>query len=226
MISHSFNGICSVLRGKIEDITLPDGITHVDIIISEWMGYALLYESMLDSVLHARDRFLKPAEEGGVMAPSQCQMMLGLCEGSELCKDRVDFWNDVYGMWYTLVWESVIVDRIEFEGFDLSTMAGSLYDEAIVDVVGPDAIISEPYVIKVRHLASSRPTIRLINLQGSPPKQHNYPPTRFLLPLQPDRKRHTPPNQNQSFRALLRYLLQQYRRPRPREHESVHRERR
>ena len=39
----------SVVRGRVEDITLPDGITHVDVIISEWMGYALLYESMLDS---------------------------------------------------------------------------------------------------------------------------------------------------------------------------------
>ena len=53
----------------MESITLPDDIKKVDIIISEWMGYALLYESMLDSVLHARDLFLKP---DGVMAPSQC----------------------------------------------------------------------------------------------------------------------------------------------------------
>lgn len=79
----------------MEEINLPDGVDHVDIIISEWMGYALLYESMLDSVLHARDRFLRP--NGGVMAPSQCRMMLALCEGSEIMKDRVDFWNDVYG---------------------------------------------------------------------------------------------------------------------------------
>lgn len=79
----------------MEEITLPDGVDHVDIIISEWMGYALLYESMLDSVLHARDRFLRP--DGGVMAPSQCRIMLALCEGSEIMKDRVDFWTDVYG---------------------------------------------------------------------------------------------------------------------------------
>jgi type I protein arginine methyltransferase len=85
----------SVIRGKVEEITLPDDITYVDIIISEWMGYALLYESMLDSVLRARDRFLRP--DGGVMAPSQCRMVLGLCQGSEIFKDRVGFWNDVYG---------------------------------------------------------------------------------------------------------------------------------
>jgi hypothetical protein len=30
----------------------------VDIIISEWMGYFLFYESMLDTVLVARDKFL------------------------------------------------------------------------------------------------------------------------------------------------------------------------
>ena len=30
----------------------------VDVIISEWMGYFLLYESMLDTVLFARDKWL------------------------------------------------------------------------------------------------------------------------------------------------------------------------
>jgi len=85
----------SVIRGKVEEISLPDGVAHVDIIISEWMGYGLLYESMLDSVLHARDRFLSP--NGGVMAPSQCRMNLVLCEANELYKERIEFWSDVHG---------------------------------------------------------------------------------------------------------------------------------
>ena len=29
---------------------------QVDVIVSEWMGYALLFEAMLDTVLYARDR--------------------------------------------------------------------------------------------------------------------------------------------------------------------------
>lgn len=45
----------------------------MDIIISEWMGYFLLRESMLDSVLHARDKFLKP---GGALYPSHARMYL------------------------------------------------------------------------------------------------------------------------------------------------------
>ncbi|KIJ59063.1 hypothetical protein HYDPIDRAFT_101466 [Hydnomerulius pinastri MD-312] len=130
---NGLEGVITVIRGKVEEITLPDEVTHVDIIISEWMGYALLYESMLDSVLHARDRFLRP--DGGVMAPSQCRIMLALCEGSEILKDRVGFWGDVYG-------------------FDLSVMAHEAYDEAIVDVVGPDSVVSEPYLLKDLHLKS------------------------------------------------------------------------
>ena len=36
----------------MEEITLP--VERVDIIISEWMGYFLFYESMLDTVIYAR----------------------------------------------------------------------------------------------------------------------------------------------------------------------------
>jgi len=48
----------TVIKGKVEEITLP--VDKVDIIISEWMGYFLLYESMFDCVLFARDKWLKP----------------------------------------------------------------------------------------------------------------------------------------------------------------------
>jgi len=46
---------------------------QVDIIISEWMGYALLYESMLDTVLVARDRWLNP---DGIIMPDKVPLCL------------------------------------------------------------------------------------------------------------------------------------------------------
>mgnify|MGYP000966280602 CR=1 FL=1 len=46
----------TVLKGKIEEIDLP--VAKVDIIISEWMGYFLLFENIINSVLHARDKRL------------------------------------------------------------------------------------------------------------------------------------------------------------------------
>lgn len=92
--ANGFEDVVTVIQGKVENIELQDGITQVDIIVSEWMGYALLYESMLDSVLLARDRFLRP---GGLMVPSQCQMILALCDATQIYKDRIGFWTDVYG---------------------------------------------------------------------------------------------------------------------------------
>ena len=76
----------------LEALPLPDGIEKVDVIISEWMGYLLLYESMLPSVLFARDRWLKPAADGGVLLPSSCAMHVGASS-----HDRLGFWGDVYG---------------------------------------------------------------------------------------------------------------------------------
>ena len=55
----------------MEEIKLP--VPKVDIIISEWMGYFLLYESMLDSVLWARDKYLVP---GGKMLPDRAVMYI------------------------------------------------------------------------------------------------------------------------------------------------------
>ncbi|CAI5481353.1 unnamed protein product [Closterium sp. Yama58-4] len=49
--------IITVIKGKVEDVELPEG-EKVDVIISEWMGYFQLYESMLDTVLFARDKWL------------------------------------------------------------------------------------------------------------------------------------------------------------------------
>ncbi|KAF7292107.1 Protein arginine N-methyltransferase [Mycena indigotica] len=130
--------IITVVEGKVEDVVLP-GLEQgekVDVIISEWMGYALLYESMLDSVLVARDRFLKP---GGVMAPSQCRMMLALCDPVEVRKERVEFWDDVYG-------------------FDLSVMQAPVYTDSVVDIIPPTALLSSAACIKDLHLSTLSPS--------------------------------------------------------------------
>lgn len=44
----------TVLKGKAEEQT--EKIGKCDVIISEWMGYCLLYEGMLDSVIRVRGK--------------------------------------------------------------------------------------------------------------------------------------------------------------------------
>ncbi|GMF31268.1 unnamed protein product [Phytophthora fragariaefolia] len=86
---NGFSDVITILRGKVEDIDLP--VDKVDIIVSEWMGYCLLYESMLDTVLFARDKWLAP---GGHLFPDKCSMFI---QGMEDSTKRFDFWDDVYG---------------------------------------------------------------------------------------------------------------------------------
>lgn len=74
------NGMTSkitLLQGKMEEIKMP--FPQVDIIISEWMGYFLLYESMLDTVLYARDHYL--AKDGKIFPDKATIHMAGIEDG-------------------------------------------------------------------------------------------------------------------------------------------------
>ena len=56
------------------------GAAQVDVIISEWMGYFLVYESMLDTVLFARDKWLAP---GGALLPDRASLWVTAIEDAE-----------------------------------------------------------------------------------------------------------------------------------------------
>ncbi|SGY26200.1 BQ5605_C018g08709 [Microbotryum silenes-dioicae] len=120
--ANGLSEVITVIRGKIEDLEIPE---KVDIIVSEWMGYCLLYECMLDSVLSARDRFMKPT---GLMVPSQTSIMLALFSGSAMVDDRVKFWDNVYG-------------------FDMSAMKEEIKDDALIDVVDGKEVVSDTIAI-------------------------------------------------------------------------------
>lgn len=74
----------TLLQGKMEDVVLP--FPEVDIIISEWMGYFLLYESMLDTVLWARDKYLK---KGGLIFPDKATIFMAGIEDGEYKEEKI-----------------------------------------------------------------------------------------------------------------------------------------
>jgi len=77
----------------LEDTDLPEA--KYDIIISEWMGYFLLYESMLDSIIYAREHHLNP---NGIILPNRCTLSLLGYGNDTLYAEQVEFWSDVYGV--------------------------------------------------------------------------------------------------------------------------------
>lgn len=73
---NGFDNVIEVQQTKIEDFKFnEEDQRQVDIIVSEWMGFYLLHEGMLDSVLYARDKFLKPT---GSMFPQNASIHLGI----------------------------------------------------------------------------------------------------------------------------------------------------
>lgn len=74
----------TLLQGKMEEVELP--FPKVDIILSEWMGYFLLYESMLDTVLYARDKYLVT---GGLIFPDKATIFMAGIEDGEYKDEKI-----------------------------------------------------------------------------------------------------------------------------------------
>ncbi|PKY08559.1 protein arginine methyltransferase RmtB [Aspergillus campestris IBT 28561] len=119
---NGFGDVITCIRGKIEEVELP--VPQVDIIISEWMGYCLLFEAMFDSVIYARDRYLAP---GGLMVPSHATLHIAPFADPDFVASHVSFWNEVYG-------------------FKMKSMQLGIYDEALVRSVEPSVIPAESTV--------------------------------------------------------------------------------
>ena len=98
----------TIIKSKVEDAVLP--VNEVDIIISEWMGYFLLYESMLDCVIFARDKWLK--KEGGIMFPDRAQMFLAGIEDKKYKHRKINSWNNIYGFNMNCIKEAAISEPL------------------------------------------------------------------------------------------------------------------
>ncbi|OAP59212.1 hypothetical protein AYL99_06510 [Fonsecaea erecta] len=119
VFTNGLQDIVKCVRGKIEEVTLP--VPKVDVIVSEWMGYCLLYESMLDSVIYARDKYLAA---DGLMVPSHATLRIAPLADSDLKASHIDFWRDVYG-------------------FDMTAMLEKAHEEALVRVADEKELAGE-----------------------------------------------------------------------------------
>jgi len=105
--ANGFKDVITLIRGKVEEIELP--VEKVDIIISEWMGYFLLYESMLDTVLVARDKWLAP---DGLLFPDKASLMICAIEDAEYRESKINFWDNVYGFDMSCIKEMALLEPL------------------------------------------------------------------------------------------------------------------
>lgn len=118
----------TVIQQPVEDVIL--NCRYVDIILSEWMGFYLLHESMLDSVLYARDKWLSP--NGGIMLPSYACLCMAPVAMKKYHSEHFAFWKNVYG-------------------FDFSPAIPlameKFFKQPIIEVVKEDQLMSSPQKI-------------------------------------------------------------------------------
>ena len=129
---NKLSGKIQLIRGNIETINLKkeaEGHGQVDVIVSEWMGYALLFENMLSSVICARDKYLSP---GGIMMPNTATIYIeALSSNSD--NDRVGWFNTCYDL-------------------DLSDLAPMLTKKAQIQDVDKKDVISDRVLLHTLNL--------------------------------------------------------------------------
>ncbi|KAL7260087.1 hypothetical protein ACSBR1_005868 [Camellia fascicularis] len=130
---NGFSDVITVLKGKVEEIELP--VAQVDIIISEWMGYFLLFENMLNTVLYARDKWLV---NNGVVLPDKASLCLTAIEDADYKEDKIEFWNNVYG-------------------FNMSCIKKQSIMEPLVDTVDQKQIVTNCQLLKTMDISKMAP---------------------------------------------------------------------
>ena len=141
--ANGLDDVIEVIQSTVEEIELPE---KVDVIISEWMGYFLLRESMFDSVILARDRWLK---EGGAMFPSHAKMYLAPIRTQTTEQKQMDYEDSCAG------WDEFVDATRNNYGVDMSALTETFEQEqrefflntsAWVDI-HPSQLLGQPYTL-------------------------------------------------------------------------------
>ena len=161
--ANGVSDIVTVIQGTVEGIKLPleeDGFGDaeneqvVDVIVSEWMGYMLIRESMLDSVLVARDRYLK--KDTGIMLPSHASVLIApIIDETVRLNNNYDY-NEAMDDWYDFV-EST---KENYGGVDYAALTKEFEREQMNYYVrqsqwaelNEKALLAEPKVLKTLDL--------------------------------------------------------------------------
>ncbi|KAH7135785.1 S-adenosyl-L-methionine-dependent methyltransferase [Dendryphion nanum] len=148
---NGYEGVVEVIQGRVEDFHMQHkiGKGNIDIIVSEWMGYGLLFEGMLDSVLKARDIYLKP---DGLMVPSHCTLRVAPISDTTWISDSTGekFWKDVYGFDFSPMIPGGLLNDKEIGVFDvppsaLSGTPSTFYKLDLARITVPELDFTAPF---------------------------------------------------------------------------------
>ncbi|KAJ9581980.1 hypothetical protein L9F63_003670 [Diploptera punctata] len=147
-----------LVKGRLEDTELPQ--KNVDVIVSEWMGYFLFFEGMLDSVIYARDHHLA---EGGMLLPNRYSVSMAGIGDSARHGQLIGFWSDVYGYRMSCLQHEVVreamVEIVPQDKFSANLNLEVTNDGTLTALVGYfDAFFDLPHAVSFSTGPHSKPT--------------------------------------------------------------------
>ena len=114
---NGFENTIEFCKGRIEEVKIP--VEKVDIIVSEWMGYLLLFEGMFDSVIYARDKYLA---KGGMLFPNVEEIYVAGFENYDFAKGMEEY--------------------KDCEGINFEEFIDVMYTLPAVEIVEPNQIVT------------------------------------------------------------------------------------
>src|SRR6266496_1655046 len=122
--SNGFSDIVEVIPSDLVDVEPPE---QVDVLVSEWLGGFGIDEGLLEPVLIARDRWLKPE---GVMIPAAVVAWTALVEDSYLAETLSFLRAGAYGLNLNSLVE-VTVDEVFYSSPERHLTDGDLRSAAV-----------------------------------------------------------------------------------------------
>jgi hypothetical protein len=123
----------TVINKPVEDVDIDDwkhGSEKAGVIISEWMGFYLVHESMMESVLWVRDFLCEP---NPLIMPSNCRIWAGIVSNEKFRNEELEIWRDPL-----------------ICGIDMSTIgmarAVELTATPQIEIIDPSQLLSQPQV--------------------------------------------------------------------------------
>ena len=109
VMENDLSEVVTIIRGRMEEVELPEDIIEVDVIISEWMGSCLFHNSMLDTVIYARDKWLASS---GLMFPDLCTLYICGVQNTLSKTEKLNYWDNVYGYKMSCIKRSIIREPV------------------------------------------------------------------------------------------------------------------
>ena len=126
--------VITVINKPVEEVNHTDWKhtdEKADVLVSEWMGFYLVHEAMLDSVLWARDFLCNP---NPLIMPSSCRIWAAIIRNEKFRAEELE------------IWAQPVICGIDMSSIGMAR-AAELTATPQIEILEPNQLLSHPSVV-------------------------------------------------------------------------------